>query len=124
MPMIRLAILISVALLLAVAVLALYVSIRSKKMTGLSDEVQSMVRDAKVEPYERPSSLVAEQIEEMVRRKLEQHPDLADVVFDFGTMPDGTIDIWVNRKQYDDIEDIPDERIRRAIGEAVEEFSA
>jgi hypothetical protein len=124
MPMIRLAILISVALLLAVAVLALYVSIRSKKMTGLSDEVQSMVRDAKVEPYERPSSLVAEQIEEMVRRKLEQHPDLADVVFDFGTMPDGTIDIWVNRKQYDNIEDIPDERIRRAIGEAVEEFSA
>jgi hypothetical protein len=124
MPMIRLAILISVALLLAVAVLALYVSIRSRKVTGMSDEVQSMVRDAKVEPYERPSSLVAEQIEEMVRRKLEQHPDLADVVFDFGTMPDGTIDIWVNRKQYDDIEDIPDERIRRAIGEAVEEFSA
>lgn len=124
MPMIRLAILISVALLLAVAVLALYVSIRSKKVTGMSDEVQSMVRDAKVEPYERPSSLVAEQIEEMVRRKLEQYPDLADFVFDFGTMPDGTIDIWVNRKQYDDIEDIPDERIRRAIKEAVEEFSA
>ncbi len=120
----QLAILIMVGVLVVVALLALFIASRTRQTPALSGDVQKMVTDAKVEQHERPSSLVAEQIEEMARRKLEQYPDLADTVLDFGAVKDGTIDVWVNRNQYDNPEDIPDERIRKAIKEAVEEFNA
>ena len=122
-PYIQLGILFGVVLLLVLALFAWFVANRSSRMKGTSKKVQAMISDAKVESYERPSSVVAEQIEEMVKRKLVEFPDLADTALDFGSMPDGTIDIWVNKRQYDDIKDIPDERIRKAIQEAVEKFN-
>ncbi len=122
--LVLLGILISVLLVLIIAVLAILVLIRRPRPGDLAARSQTLVADAEVETYERPSSLVSEQIEEIARRKLAQYPDLADTVLDFGTMPDGTIDIWVNRRQYNDVNDIPDERIRKAIQEAVEDFNA
>lgn len=122
-PFIQLGILLGVLLLLVIALLAWFISSRSSQVKGPSKEVQTLIGDAKVETYERPSSVVAEQIEEMVKRKLASYPDLSDTVLDFGSMSDGTIDIWVNKSQYDDIKDIPDERIRTAIQEAVEKFN-
>ncbi len=110
--------------LVLLALLALVVWQAGRKAGGLPGRTRFTIADATVEPYERPSSTVSEQIEEMVRRKLQQYPDLADIVLDFATAADGTIDIWVNRRQYDNVEDIPDERIRQAIGEAVQEFNA
>ncbi len=123
MQWIQLVVLVSVALLLGVALFALLVARRGRGSSQLPDQAKSMIPDAKYEEYERPSSIVAEQIEEAARRRLGQFPELADIVLDFGTMPDGSIDIWVNRKQYDNVDDIPDERIRQAIKEAVEEFN-
>jgi hypothetical protein len=82
-----------------------------------------MTKDAKLEKLERPASLVSEQIEEMAKSKLAVYPDLVDTILDFGTMPDGTIDIWVNKKQYDNVEDIADLRIKDAIKEAVQQFN-
>lgn len=123
MQWIQLVVLISVALLLAVALFALVVARRGRDSSQLSDQAKSMIPDAKYDQYERPSSIVSEQIEEAARRRLEQFPDLADIVLDFGTMLDGSIDIWVNRKQYNNVDDIPDERIRQAIKQAVEEFN-
>lgn len=122
-PYIQLGILFGVVLLLVLALFAWFVANRSSRMKGTPKEAQAMISDAKVESYERPSSVVAEQIEETVKRKLVEFPDLADTALDFGSMPDGTIDIWVNEHQYDDIKDIPDERIRKAIQEAVEKFN-
>jgi hypothetical protein len=120
--LIVLGILLGVLVLLLVALLAVFIfSRRSKAQEPFSTRL--MVSDAKVEEYERPSSRVSEQIEEMVKGRLAQYPDLADTVLDFGTVADGTIDIWVNKKQYDNVDDIPDERIRTAIKEAVEEFN-
>jgi hypothetical protein len=120
--LIVLGILLGVLVLLLVALLAVFFfSRRSKAQEPFSTRL--MVADAKVEEYERPSSMVSEQIEEMVKGRLAQYPDLADTVLDFGTVADGTIDIWVNKKQYDNVDDIPDERIRTAIKEAVEEFN-
>nr|MBN1228668.1 hypothetical protein [Anaerolineae bacterium] len=84
----------------------------------------ALVQDAMIEERERSASLAAEQIEEMVKKELDQHPDLADVKLDFGSVPDGTIDIWVDGEQYDNPEDIPDERIRDAIKKAVDTFNA
>jgi hypothetical protein len=122
-PLIQLGILLGVLLLLVVALLAWFIASRGSQVKGPSKEVQAMIGDAKVDSNERPSSVVAEQIEEMVKRKLADYPDLADTVLDFGSMPDGTIDIWVNKNQYDDVKDIPDERVRKAIQEAVEKFN-
>jgi hypothetical protein len=121
---IQLGILIGVVLLLIVAFLAWFVASRRFQPTKLSDEAQAMISDAKLEASERPSSIVAEQIEEMVKSKLAGYSDLAGTVLDFGTVADGTIDIWVNDKQYDDVKDIPDERIRKAIEEAIATFNA
>lgn len=118
-----LGILLIVATILVVALLALLVASRARQTVNDSARLKQMAPDARVDQYERTSSIAAEQIEEMVRRRLEQYPDLADTVFDFGTMADGTVDIWVNRKQYDNPEDIADERIRKAVQEAVEEFN-
>ncbi len=73
---------------------------------------------------DRPSSAISEQIEEIVKVKLKQHGNLADVHIDFGTVSDGTIDVWVDGQQFDNPEDIPDERIRQVIQEAVAEFNA
>jgi hypothetical protein len=120
--LIVLGILIGILVLLLVALLALFILGRQSRIQA-PFSTRLMVADAKVEKYERPSSIVSEQIEEVVKHKLAQYPDLADTVLDFGTMPDGTIDIWVNKKQYDNVEDIPDERIRAAVKEAVEEFN-
>jgi hypothetical protein len=103
--------------------LAWFIANRGARMKGPSKVVQAMISDANVDSYERPSSVVAEQIEEIVKRKLSDYPDLADTVFDFGSMPDGTVDVWVNKRQFDDVKDIPDERIRKAIQEAVEKFN-
>ncbi len=122
-PLIQLGILLGVVLLLVIALLAWFIASRGSQVKGPSKEVQAMIADAKVESGERPSSIVAEQIEEMVKRTLASFSDLADTVLDFGTMPDGTIDIWVNKRQYDDVKDIPDERIRKAVQEAVEKFN-
>lgn len=54
-----------------------------------------------MERDDRPSSIAAEQIEALVRQRLDAYPDLADTVLDFGTEDDGTVDVWVNQQQFD-----------------------
>jgi hypothetical protein len=122
-PLIQLGILLGVLILLVLALLAWFVANRRSQLRGPSKEVQAMISDAKVDSNERSSSVVAEQIEEMVKGKLAGFRDLADTALDFGSMPDGTIDIWVNGQQYDDVKDIPEKRIRKAIQEAVKKFN-
>jgi hypothetical protein len=46
-------------------------------------------------------------------------PELAGTLVDFGTAPDGTLEIWVNDKRYADSDHVPDERIRVVIQQAV-----
>jgi hypothetical protein len=74
-------------------------------------------------PVDRPSSMATEQIEDLARAKLAAYPDLALTEFDFGTAPDGSLQIWVNGSQYNAVKDIPDVRIREAIEQAVAEFN-
>jgi hypothetical protein len=122
-PILWLAVLGGLLALMIVAIFALLVAGRRIPEAKLSDKNRNLTRDARYEGTERPASLVSEQIEEMVKQRLAEHTDLTDVEMDFGTMPDGTIDIWVNGEQFDDVEDIPDDRIREAIKAAVEEFN-
>jgi len=77
---------------------------------------------AKFEADERFASLTGEQIEDQVRQRLKSYPDLTDVKIDFATGPDESLVIWINDRSHTDIEQIPDDRIRAAISEAVESF--
>jgi hypothetical protein len=122
-PMLWLAILGGLLALMIIAAFALFVSRRIIPEATMSDENMELTKDARYEDVERPSALVSEQIEEMAKRRLMQYPDLASTKLDFGTASDGTIDIWVNGEPFDDVENIPDDRIRAAIKAAVEEFN-
>jgi hypothetical protein len=81
------------------------------------------VAETEDEPGEFEASPISEQVEEMARQLLKSHSDLGEVDLDFGTAIDGSLEIWVNSERYSAIEEIPDERIRNAISEAVDKFN-
>ena len=114
-----------VGIILLLVIWAIVVRRRTKEIEEgeLPPESLSAISEAKIEPNEQAASLVSEQIEEMVKRRLASYPDLADVKLDFATAPDESLVVWVNDQSYSDIDQIPDERIRSAISEAVESFN-
>ncbi len=69
------------------------------------------------------ASFSSEQIEEIVKAKLAQHPDLHDMHFDFRTSAGGMLEIVFGERTYQDVDQIKDERVRQAIAEAVAEFN-
>jgi hypothetical protein len=69
------------------------------------------------------SSFTSEQIEEIVKSKLAQYPDLLEMHFDFRTTAGGMLEIIFGERTYQDVDQIPDERVRQAIAEAVAEFN-
>jgi len=66
----------------------------------------------------------AEQIEDVLRAKLEQDPYLKTFQVDFGTAPDGGLDIWVNGAKYSGVANIPDDRLKQALLEAVKDWNS
>ncbi len=117
------------ALLIGIVILAVIWAIVVRRKTAQVEsgegppESLSAVSEAKIEADELPASLVGEQIEEMVKQRLASYPDLADVKLDFATGSDESLVIWVNDQSYTDMDQIPDDRIRAAISEAVETFN-
>jgi hypothetical protein len=81
------------------------------------------VTDARYEPGERAAALVSEQIEEMVKQKLAGYPDLNKLKIDFGTAPDGSLEIWVGETKYNSVDAIADSRIRDAVKASVDSFN-
>lgn len=71
---------------------------------------------------ERLAAPFAEQIEDIVRAKMQADPELAEIKIDFGTDKDSTLEIWVNEKKYKSISDLPDERLKRTMRDAVKRF--
>ena len=71
---------------------------------------------------ERLAAPFAEQIEDIVRAKMQADPELAEIKIDFGTDKDSTLEIWVNEKKYKSISELPDERLKRIMREAVQRF--
>jgi hypothetical protein len=74
------------------------------------------------DPGEVVAAPFAEQIEDILSAKLRADPALSSFVVDLGTGPEGELKIVVNDKSYTDIEQIPDERLRQAFRQAVEEW--
>lgn len=83
----------------------------------------SPIAGIKFDPDEFRASPISEQIEGMVKLRLQSYPDLSQVDLDFGTGMDGSLDIWVDGERYQAVEDVPDARIRKAIAEAVNAFN-
>ena len=70
---------------------------------------------------ERIASPFAEQIEDILRAKLDSDP-FNKFEIDFGSAKDGSLDIWVNGKMYASVDEIPDEGLKKAFREAVEKW--
>jgi len=122
MPVVKLPILLMLALILFVALLAWFIGTRRSRVR-LSDETRTAIGDARIDPGEREASVIAEQIEEMVRRSLAATPDLADTPLDFGTGSDGGLVFWIDGVAYEEMSAIPDARIRDAVSAAVKQFN-
>ena len=60
-----------------------------------------------------------EQIEDIVHSRLSEDPALAGIDVDFKTAPSGELEVWVNDKSYTDVKDIPDERLREVVRQAI-----
>lgn len=70
---------------------------------------------------ERLAAPFAEQIEDILRAKLDSDP-LNKFKIDLGTGKDGSLEIWVNGKAYASVDELPDEGLKKAFREAVEKW--
>ena len=95
-----------------------------RRSTQIPDRLsEAPTAGIKFDPDEFRASLISEQIEGMVKLRLQSYPDLSQVDLDFGTSMDDSLDIWVDGERYQAVEDIPDARIRKAITDAVNAFN-
>jgi hypothetical protein len=65
----------------------------------------------------------AEQIEDILRAQMSRDSHLQSYEVDFGTGADGSLEIRVGEKTYTNIEQIPDDRLRAAIKQAVATYN-
>jgi len=70
---------------------------------------------------ERLASPFAEQIEDILRAKLDSDP-FNKFEIDFGSAKDGSLEIWVNGKMYAGVDELPDEGLKQAFREAVQKW--
>ena len=70
---------------------------------------------------ERIAAPFAEQIEDILRAKLDSDP-FNKFSIDFGSAKDGSLEIWVNGKMYASVDDIPDAGLKIAFHEAVKKW--
>ncbi len=128
----------AVVVVIAVIVIAVFAA-STRRTTGKSappaaprvesqTSTQAPVAEApvaapQVEPGEQIASPAAEEIEGLVRPKLAKYSDLRRVKLDFGTAADGSLQVQLGPSHYNSIDDIPDQRLRQAIQEAVQEWN-
>ena len=97
--------------------------------TPPAETLGALLREGKkvtVFDYEEGEKLAApftEQIEDIFRTKVEADLDLNHYKVDLGSAPDGTLEIWVNDKKYTNVNDLPDNRLKRAFRESVTQWN-
>lgn len=72
---------------------------------------------------ERQASVATEQLQAIIQREMASDPSLGARTIDFGTAPDGSLEIWLGEDRYAEVEEIPDARLRELIARAIEEFN-
>lgn len=76
--------------------------------------------------YDHGEKLAApftEQIEDIFRAKIEADPELNHYQVDLGSAPDSTLEFWINDKKYTNVNDLPDERLKKAFRESVAKWN-
>lgn len=73
---------------------------------------------------EKLAAPFAEQIEDVLRAKAANDPYLKSFDIDFGTAPDGGLEIWVNGEKYDGVANLPDEKLKETLLQAVKEWNS
>jgi len=71
---------------------------------------------------ERLAAASSEAIEELANQALAK-AGVTGLRVDFGTAHDGSLEIWIGEDRYTSVDSIPDERVRRAVSEAVASFN-
>lgn len=71
---------------------------------------------------ERLASPSSEAIQELANQALAR-AGVKGIRLDFGTAHDGSLEIWIDDDRYTAVDSIPDERIRKAVAEAVASFN-
>lgn len=69
---------------------------------------------------EQLASPFVEQIEDIVQARLAEHPELNQYRLDFGSAPDGSLEIHVNDQVFTEIDALPNEKLKTLIREAIE----
>jgi hypothetical protein len=72
---------------------------------------------------ENEAAAFAEQIEDILQAQLSADPYLSSYKVDLGTGSDGGLEIRIGDQRYSDVKQIPDERLRAAIGQAVATYN-
>jgi hypothetical protein len=72
---------------------------------------------------EKIAAPFAEQIEDILRHQMSADAYLSSLDVDFGTSPDGGLEIRVGDDRYTSIEQVPDLRLREAITRAVATYN-
>ncbi len=72
---------------------------------------------------EKLAAPFAEQVEDILQNLMAADPQLSQHKVDFGTAPDGGLEVWVDGKSYREVKDIPEEPIRAAIQKAIEIYN-
>lgn len=87
--------------------------------------IRPPVAQAPVAPpvVQPPAAAPAEEIQNRVRAKVAKYSDLRRVKLDFAPSPDGSMQVWVDKNKFDSIDQIPDQRLRDAIEEALDEWT-
>lgn len=73
---------------------------------------------------EKVAAPFAEQIEDILRAKAENDPYLRSFAIDFGTAPDGSLEIWVNGTRYDGVASLPDEKLKETLLQVVKDWNS
>ncbi len=73
---------------------------------------------------EKLSAPFAEQIEDILRAKIQADPALQKYEIDLGTDENQALEIWVDGQAYSSVDDLPDERLKEAFRYAVEKWNA
>ncbi|MFN8434247.1 MAG: hypothetical protein U0V18_09505 [Anaerolineales bacterium] len=73
---------------------------------------------------EKVAAPFAEQIEDVLRAKVDSDPSLKSFNVDFGTAADGGLEIWVNGEKYEGVANLPDEKLKQSLLDAVKDWNS
>jgi hypothetical protein len=124
-----------VFVVLVLLVLFLYLLILRSRYMNLTDsdpvdkprflaprQPNTATTDFKTEADEWLAAPFAEEIEDIAKELIAADPQLTGTRLDFGTAPDGSLEIWLGDKRYTEIAHLPDPRLQAILRQAVARY--